>query len=117
MKYRNVVIPLTIVAGKSSGSVTETTLPGLIKRCVIAKSSINNPGTVRAAVKDKAGDKIAELQHIDIYKIRDVEYKNDGVPLNINGGSPITFEVIATQNFGADFHCDLILIYEEQENC
>ncbi|MFY0481659.1 hypothetical protein ACI6PS_03565 [Flavobacterium sp. PLA-1-15] len=117
MRYKNIVVPLIIPAGTNSGRVTVGTESGLIKRCVIASKEPNNQGMVRALVKDSAGDKIAELQAIEIYRSRDVEYSKDGVPLNIIGGSQITYEVIATENFDSVFHSDLILIYEEQESC
>ena len=113
MRYKNIVVPLVILAGTNAGKVTVGTESGLIKRCVIASKEPNNPGMVRALVKDKAGDKISELQALEIYRSRDVEYAKDGVPLNIEGGSLITYEVIATAIFAADFHSDLVLIYEE----
>lgn len=116
-RYRNVVVPIKILSGSNSGSVSVSTEAGFIRRAVIASSVPANTGMVRASIEGSNGEKIAEMQALDVFKIRNVEYALDGVPVNVNGGGQITFKVLATDNFSADFVADLILIYSEDENC
>lgn len=116
-KYQNTVIPLVVPAGATSNKVTIQTDPGFILRAVICHEEPNNLGMVRALTKGSSGDKISELQPLEIYRSRDVEYSKDGVPMNIPGGGLITYEVIATKPFDSEFQSDLILIYEEKQDC
>lgn len=116
-RYRNVVVPITVDAGTNSGSVVVTTEAGFIKRAMIAFSTPDNAGMVRATIEGNNGEKLAEMQAIEVYKIRNVAYETDGVPINVQGGGQIAFKVLATDTFNADFVADLILVYGEDEPC
>lgn len=116
-KYKNFVLPLIVPSGQSTKKITLQTEDGFIKRAVIVHGASANNGVVRALIKDATGDKLAELQPVEMFRSRDVQYKEDGVPLFVKGGTLMTFEIIATANFTADYQADLVLIYEEEENC
>lgn len=116
-RYRNVVVPIRVSSGTNAASAVVVTEAGFIKRAVIAFGTPDNTGMVRAAIEGNNGEKLAEMQAIDVYKPRNIGYEQDGVPVNVPGGGQIAFKILATQNFTSDFVADLILIYGEDEPC
>lgn len=116
-RYKNTIIPIKVLAGTNGNSVTVTTEAGFIKRAIIAFPTPDNTGMVRAAIEGNNGEKLAEMQSIDVYKTRNIGYEQDGVPMNIQGGGSMTFKVLATELFNADFSADLVLIYGADEPC
>lgn len=117
-RYRNSIVPITIVSGTNGGSTPGiTTEAGFITRAIIVSSVPNNAGMVRAAIEGTNGEKLAEMQPLEVFRSRDVNYETDGVPVNVQGGGLITLKILATANFGADFVADLILVYGEEQPC
>lgn len=109
------IAALTILTGASANSIDFTPLKGHVIGCVIFYKG-DNPGYVRAVVKDSAGTEISRLQSIDNYRSRDASYLKGCKPLNImTENRTFTFEVIATQPFSTDFLGELIFIYAPEK--
>lgn len=116
-RYKNTIVPIKVLSTTNGNSVTVTTEPGYIKRAIIAFPTPDNVGMVRASIEGNNGEKLAEMQAIDVYKNRNIGYEQDGIPMNTQGGGQLTFKILATANFNSDFVADLILIYGEEEPC
>jgi len=116
-KYKSVVIPIAVDAGTRGNATTVTTEAGFIRRAVIAHGTADNSGMVRATIEGINGEKLAQMQALEIYRTRNIGYSEDGVPLNVGGGNQMTFKILATEDFNQDFVADLVLIYDEEENC
>lgn len=116
-KYKNSIVPIKVLSGANSGSVTIATESGFITRAVIVSPTPTNTGMVRATIEGNNGEKLAEMQALQIFRSRETDYEKDGVPVNVHGGGQITFKILATANFGADFNADLILVYGKETPC
>jgi hypothetical protein len=116
-KYKNSIIPINVLSGANSNSVTINTEAGYITRAIIVSQTPNNPGMVRATIEGNNGEKLAEMQALEIFRSRETEYEKDGVPVNVHGGGAITFKILATKNFDADFNADLVLVYGKETPC
>lgn len=112
------VFELTVASG-TTGDKTDFFLPeGKILGCMVYKGDLNNPGYVRASIKNTGGEFISELQHIDNYRSREAAYLDGIKPLQIEGGKTYIFEVLATEQFTGDFMSELIFVYEnEKQSC
>ncbi len=103
---------LTVPAGSNAASVTFSPDEGTIVGCSIyGPATVDNPGTVRAKIKDNAGREVSMLQNIANYRNRETAYKDGFKPIEAFGGRPMTFEIIADQNFDSDTSYDLVLVY------
>jgi|GEM_PF-364564 len=113
------VVNLTIASGASSGSVQFTPQPGKILGVKIFKAGGANDGLVNASVRGSNGDYLSRPQHIDNYRSREVAYMQDFKPMPYQGGSPLTWEIQATDTFSSDLVAQLIVVYApiEDENC
>jgi predicted RecA/RadA family phage recombinase len=110
------VITVEIANGVNSGSGSLTLPEGKIIGVTAFYNGINNPGMVRASIRNNKNFEISKLQHINNYRSREVEYLKDGKPLATTGGQTLKVDVIASQNFTADTEIDFIFIYENEES-
>lgn len=70
----------------------------------------NNPGMVRAIIKNKAGEPIADLVNIRDYRSRETGYLNGCKPIYFEGGQQVTVEIFASQPFAADTDFDFVFV-------
>lgn len=105
---------LIILTGNSANSVDFGTLKGHVIGCVIYAKG-DNPGFVRASIKDNAGKEVSRLQSIENYRSRDTSYQKGCKPLNLMAENrTFTLEVQATQPFTTDFYAEVIFIYKAE---
>lgn len=110
------IIPIKIAIGVNSTSVSRKIDPGKVVGVVTYyNKTTNNPGMVRAAIKNSAGTEISKMQPLENYRSRDCEYLKGAKPLNVQGGDSITIDIVATANFTAETQIDFVFIYETQE--
>jgi hypothetical protein len=106
---------IAIAAGAKFGKATFTPEAGRIVGCIIYTNGATTTGFVRAMIKNSAGAEISALQDLRNYRSREGEYLKSCKPFRDNGGKPLTLEIIAENNFAADFAAELVLIYEQGE--
>lgn len=115
---KEAICPITIATGGTGGNNSVTPPAGHIVGCVIIQRGGDNPGMIRAGIKNQAQEPLSEMQAIENYRSREACYLEGCKPLNfIADGSAIYLNVLATAAFTTDFHADLILIYKDERFC
>lgn len=113
------IVEITIKSGVNSGSVDFTPQDGQMIRCCIftPEKGLVNDGFVNAGIKGSGGDYVSRLQDIRNYKKGNGEYEKSMKPFYQQGGKAMSFNIIATEPFKEDFIAQLILVYEDPNEC
>lgn len=113
------IVEISIKSGTNSGSVDFTPQDGQVIRCCIfiPPDGLRNDGIVNAGIKGSGGDYVSRLQDIRNYAKGNGEYEKSMKPLYIQGGKAMSFNIIATEEFKEDFIAQLILVYEDPNEC
>lgn len=111
------IISLTAEIGTSTVSASQSLDSGKIIGVSIYKNGVNNPGFVRAAIKDNSGTDVVPLHHIDDFRNRETAYGQGYMPLQMEGGKKVTVDIQASANFSANTDFEAVFYYEESQNC
>ena len=111
------ICPITIAATVAGGNAQFTPRAGHVIGCVIIAKGGDNPGMVRASIRNQAGEAISESQAIENYRSREAGYFEGYKPLNFMAdGTQHYLTITASEAMVTPFHADLIYIYAKQSN-
>lgn len=118
MNFISEIIPITVASGSSIKNIEVNTNGdnSTVVGAIINHNGLDkNPEMINATII-AGGLPVAELQHIENFKMRNASFKDCFLPIiPFDSGKRVRFEIVSEANFTADFKAQLTLI--KVKNC